>query len=248
MTIFPDFFRDPFSCGVLSRARKSGLVDIRLHDLRDWTQDPHRTVDDRPYGGDEGMVMKVEPIDAALAEISSRCAGETRKVLLSAQGRLFDQPAAARLAAMDSVVLVCGRYEGVDERVASHLVDEELSIGSYVLSGGEWAAGVVVDTVARLRPGVVGNASSTGRESFAPQAGGGVGILDFPQYTRPASYASPHSGTGSWDVPPVLLSGHHAEIARWRRHAAVAKTRANRPDLMSRSGPGAGSGPRGAEN
>ena len=233
VTIFPDFFRDPFSCGILSRARKSGLVEIRVHDLRDWASDVHRTVDDRPFGGDEGMVMKIEPIDSALAEISSQCAdGAGRKVLLSAQGRLFDQSAAERLAGLDDVVLVCGRYEGVDERVTKHLVDEELSIGNYVLSGGEWAAGVVVDSVARLCPGVVGNEASTKRESFAPLAGGRVGILDCPQYTRPARYQSPSAAGESWDVPGVLLSGHHEEIARWRREAALEKTRANRPDLL----------------
>ena len=233
MTIFPGFFRDPFSCGVLSRARNSGIVDIRVHDLRDWTSDVHRTVDDRPFGGDEGMVMKIEPIDAALAEISSQCAdGTAQKVLLSAQGRLFDQSAARRLAGHDEVILVCGRYEGVDERVAEHLVDEELSIGNYVLSGGEWAAGVVVDSVARLCPGVVGNEASTQRESFAPLVEGGIGILDCPQYTRPARYESTRSEGDSWDVPDVLLSGHHAEIASWRQRAALEKTRANRPDLL----------------
>ena len=233
VTIFPEFFQGPFSCGVLGRARESALIDIRIHDLRNWTSDMHRTVDDRPFGGDEGMVMKIEPIDSALAEISSLCGGgKPWKVLLSAQGTLFDQAVAERLAAMDTVVLVCGRYEGVDERVASHLVDEELSVGNYVLSGGEWAAGVVVDSLTRLRPGVVGNAASTRHESFAPQAGGGLGILDFPQYTRPARYISPHSQGGPWAVPEVLLSGHHAEIARWRRDAALAKTRANRPDLL----------------
>ena len=238
VTIFPDFFRDPLSCGVLGRAQASGLVEIRVHDLRNWTSDAHRTVDDRPFGGDEGMVMKIEPIDSALAEIGSQCPGNACKVLLSAQGALFDQAAAERLAGMDAVVLVCGRYEGVDERVASHLVDEELSIGSYVLSGGEWAAGVVIDSVARLLPGVLGNESSTRRESFATGAGGDVGILDFPQYTRPASYDSPHSESGPWDVPEVLLSGHHAEISRWRREAAMEKTRANRPDLLPDDGAG----------
>lgn len=233
MTIFPDFFRDPFSCGIVGRARNPGIVEIRVHDLRDWTSDVHRTVDDRPFGGDEGMVMKIEPIDSALAEISSQCAGGTAwKVLLSAQGRLFDQSAARRLAGHDEVILVCGRYEGVDERVADHLVDEELSIGNYVLSGGEWAAGVVVDSVARLCPGVVGNEASTERESFAPLAEGGLGILDCPQYTRPARYESARSEGENWDVPEVLLSGHHAEIARWRQRAALEKTRANRPDLL----------------
>ena len=237
MTIFPEFFRAPFSCGILSRAIASGLVGIEVHDLRDWTSDVHRTVDDRPFGGEEGMVLKIEPIDAALGDIRSRCAhGTTWTALLSAQGRVFDQSVARWLADRDEVVLVCGRYEGVDERVAQHLVDEELSIGNYVLSGGEWAAGVVVDSVARLRPGVVGNRASTQHESFAPLAGGGVGILDHPQYTRPASYKSPNALGERWDVPDVLLSGHHGEIARWRREAALAKTRANRPDLLKAPG------------
>lgn len=233
VTIFPDFFRGPFSCGVVGRAKDAGLVEIQLYDLREWTSDVHRTVDDRPFGGDEGMVMKIEPIDAALADISSQCPGGTAwKVLLSAQGTMFDQSAAQRLAGIDDVVLVCGRYEGVDERVAEHLVDEELSVGSYVLSGGEWGAGVIVDSVARLRPGVVGNADSTRRESFSPLESGGVGMLDCPQYTRPASYSSPRTAGQSWDVPEVLLSGHHGEVARWRQEAATKKTRANRPDLL----------------
>ena len=234
VTIFPAFFRDPLSVGILGRARDGGLVETRIHDLRDWTTDVHRTVDDRPFGGDEGMVMKVEPIDAALTDIWSQCAdGKAWTVLLSAQGRLFDQAAARQLASMDEIVLLCGRYEGVDERVARHLADDEVSIGSYVLSGGEWAAGVIVDSVARLVPGAVGNAASTARESFAPIDGGGIGILDHPQYTRPASYVSPRGPAEAWEVPPVLLSGHHREVARWRREAALRKTRENRPDLLA---------------
>lgn len=239
VTIFPGFFRGPLECGILGRARRSGLVNIEVHNLRTWTTDVHRTVDDRPFGGDEGMVMKIEPIDAALAEISARCTGGTAwKVLLSAQGRRFDQSCAQRLAAAErDLVLVCGRYEGVDERVAQHLVDEELSVGDYVLSGGEWAAGVIVDSVARLRPGAVGNAASTRRESFAPQDGEGVGILDYPQYTRPSRYAPQRLPGESWDVPEVLLSGHHGEVASWRRQAALEKTRANRPDLLRSGSP-----------
>lgn len=244
LTIFPEFFRDPFSFGILHRAKDAGLLEIRIHDLRDWTTDAHRTVDDRPFGGEQGMVMKIEPIDAALRDILSGCEnGEAWTVLLSAQGRIFDQTAAQRLAAMDEVVLLCGRYEGVDERVAQHLADEELSIGNYVLSGGEWAAGVIVDSVARLRPGVVGNEASTKQESFAPLDGGGIGILDHPQYTRPASYVSPCAPAEAWDVPEVLLSGHHAEVARWRREAALRKTRENRPDLLWRTGVRRGEAP-----
>ncbi len=235
MTIFPDFFRGPLDWGVPGRARATGLIDVEVHDLRNWTTDVHRTVDDRPYGGDEGMVMKIEPIDAALTSISAGCpAGRPWRILLSAQGHLFDQAVAQRLADRGGdVVLVCGRYEGVDERVAEHLVDEELSVGNYVLSGGEWAAGVILDSVTRLRPGAVGNEASIRRESFATERCGRVGILDYPQYTRPAQYSAGSAGGASWDVPDVLLSGHHAEVARWRQAAARSKTRLNRPDLWT---------------
>lgn len=238
VTIFPEFFRGPFSCGIVRRARDAGLVDLRIHDLRDWTSDRHRTVDDRPFGGGEGMVMKVGPIDAALADLQARSRGGTfRTVLLSAQGSIFDQDAARRLARADELALLCGRYEGVDERVAQHLADEEVSIGSYVLSGGELAAAVVADCVTRLLPGAVGNEASTRHESFAPTQRGGLGILDHPQFTRPASYESPRATGEPWGVPEVLLSGHHAEVARWRATAAERKTKANRPDLMrSREG------------
>ena len=234
VTIFPDFFRGPFSCGVVGRAKDAGLVEIQLYDLREWTSDVHRTVDDRPFGGDEGMVMKIEPIDAALADISSQCPGGAAwKVLLSAQGRMFDQSAAQRLAGIDDVLLVCGRYEGVDERVAEHLVDEELSVGSYVLSGGEWGAGVIVDSVSRLssRESSATRTRPAGNRSARWKAEAS-GVLDCPQYTRPASYSSPRSAGKSWDVPEVLLSGHHGEVARWRREAAIKKTRVNRPDLL----------------
>ena len=233
LTIFPEFFDGPFSCGVLGRARDAGLVEIVLHDLRKWTSDVHRTVDDRPFGGGEGMVMKVQPIDDALAEIAGHNGGDPPwRVLLSAQGKLVDQTVLQRLSGRSEIVLICGRYEGVDERVAQYLVDEELSVGSYVLSGGEWAAGAVVDGVARLCPGVVGNADSTRRESFTPLSSGALGVLDFPQFTRPAQYRPPRSPSQCWEVPAVLLSGHHGEVANWRRRAALEKTRANRPDLL----------------
>lgn len=237
LTIFPEFFQGPLSYGILGRARRAGLVAIEIHDLRNWTSDAHRTVDDRPFGGDAGMVMKLEPIAAAVADIATRAgSGSAWQVLLSAQGRLFDQTAAERLAGLKEVILVCGRYEGVDERVAQHLVDEELSVGNYVLSGGECAACVVVDAVVRLLPGVVGNQASTQHESFAPQQGGGLGILDCPQYTRPARFIPPQAVEESWNVPEVLLSGHHEEISRWRRRAAWEKTRVNRPDLLQQAG------------
>ena len=221
LTIFPEFFEGPFAHGVIKRARDTGAVEIRLHNLRDWTSDRHKTVDDRPFGGGEGMLLKPEPLFAAVESISGR-SGKT--VLLSAQGRLFDQKAANEYSGLADLLLICGRYEGVDERVAEHLADDELSIGNYVLSGGELAAAVVVDTVARLLPGVLGNESSAVFESF--QDGGHAGaMLDCPQYTRPAEFRG-------WKVPEVLLSGNHEEIRRWRRRAAVEKTARLRPDLM----------------
>ena len=238
LTIFGEFFDGPFDCGVIARSKKAGRIEIRFHDPRDYTSDVHRTVDDRPFGGDEGMVLKVEPIYLALEKIregwggaagkavsGEKAAKKTSTVVLSAQGRRFDQAVAARLAACDEVVLICGRYEGIDERVVEHLADEEISVGDFVLSGGEWACGVVIDCVARLLPGVLGNEASARRESFAPGQGSGVGILDFPYYTRPARFRD-------WEVPEVLLSGNHEKIRRWRRKAALGKTRGNRPDLL----------------
>jgi tRNA (guanine37-N1)-methyltransferase len=228
LTLFRPFFEGPFACGIVARAQSTGRIEIRFHELRDFTFDRHRTVDDRPFGGDEGMVLKIEPVFLALEKIragwAERKVENARTVLLSAQGRMFDQAAARRFAGYDEVALLCGRYEGVDERVAEHLVDEEVSIGNFVLSGGEWACGVVVDCVTRLLPGVLGNEASSRRESFE---GGeeSVGILDFPHYTRPAKFRE-------WEVPPVLLSGNHEEIRRWRRRAALGKTLKNRPELL----------------
>lgn len=223
ITIFPEFFQGPLGFGVVGKAIGSGVVDVAIHNLRDWTSDRHKTVDDRPFGGGEGMVLKCEPLFAAVeAILPDRSAG--RVVLLSAQGRRFDQSVARRLAGRDRVVLICGRYEGVDERVAEHLADEELSIGDYVLSGGELAACVVVDAVARLVPGVVGNADSTEFESF-----GEPGLLDCPHWTRPAEFRG-------WRAPEVLVGGNHAEIRELRRRAAEDKTARNRPDLLSERG------------
>jgi tRNA (guanine37-N1)-methyltransferase len=221
LTIFPEFFDGPFEHGVIKRARDTGAIEIRIHNLRDWTSNRHKTVDDRPFGGGEGMLLKPEPLFQAVESISGR-SGKT--VLLSAQGRLFDQKAANEYSRLPDLLLICGRYEGVDERVAEHLADDELSIGNYVLSGGELAAAVVIDTVARLLPGVLGNESSAVFESF--QDGGHAGaMLDCPQYTRPAEFRG-------WKVPEVLLSGNHEEIRRWRRRAALEKTARLRPDLM----------------
>lgn len=228
LTIFPEFFRGPFEHGVVARAIKSGLVEIRIHDLRDWTHDFHRTVDDRPFGGGAGMVLKPEPLfDAVESIFPARDPARRRVVLLSPQGRLFAQPDARRLAGYEEVLLICGRYEGVDERVSEHLADEELSIGNYVLSGGELAAAVVVDAAARLVPGVLGNEESPEMESFSVPEGAEspLGILDCPHYTRPAEFRG-------WRVPEVLLGGNHAEIRKWRLQAALEKTRRMRPDLL----------------
>lgn len=221
LTIFPEFFQGPFEHGVVGKALDAGLLKVVIHDLRNWTFDRHRTTDDRPFGGGEGMVMKPEPVFLAAETIlGARDRARQRVVLLSAHGPLYDQRAARRLSEFEEVLLICGRYEGVDERVSEHLADEEISIGNYVLSGGELAAAVVVDSVARLQPGVLGNEESSRNESFTEDG------LDWPHYTRPAVYRG-------WSVPDVLARGNHAEIARWRREAALEKTRRLRPDMTS---------------
>jgi tRNA (guanine37-N1)-methyltransferase len=222
LTIFPEFFRGPFEYGVVAKAREAGRLEIQIHDLRHWTYDRHRTVDDRPFGGGEGMLLKPQPLFEAVEAILPNRSEVARVVLLSAQGRLFEQKLAEDLARCDELLLICGRYEGVDERVAEHLADEEISIGDYVLSGGELGAAVMVDVVARLVPGVLGNEDSSRNESFSEER---EGLLDCPQYTRPAEFRG-------WKVPDVLLSGNHAEIKQWRRKASRAKTERLRPDLI----------------
>jgi tRNA (guanine37-N1)-methyltransferase len=232
VTIFPEFFVGPFERGVVAKARQSGRLEIQLYDLRNWTHDRHRTVDDRPFGGGEGMLLKPEPLFQAVEQILHRRTERTRVVLLSAQGRKFHQALAREYAALEDLVLICGRYEGVDERVAEQLADEEVSIGDFVLSGGELAAAMIVDAVSRLLPGVLGNEDSTRNESFSEETSG---LLDCPQYTRPADFRG-------WKVPDVLLGGNHEEIRRWRRQASLVKTRRNRPDLLPQEG-GAGVAP-----
>lgn len=224
LTIFPEFFQGPFEYGVIARGRESGALGIRIHNLRDWTPDRHKTVDDRPFGGGEGMVLKPEPLFAAVESIWPERAADRKVILLSAQGRRFDQAKARELSGASELLLICGRYEGVDERVAEHLADEELSIGDYVLSGGELAAAVVIDSIARLLPGVLGNEDSAVFESFAGPHG--TVMLDCPQYTRPAEFRG-------WKAPEVLLSGNHEQIRRWRKRAAMEKTARLRPDLLS---------------
>lgn len=244
VTIFPEFFRGPFEHGVVHKACEAGKLEILIHDLRNWTYDRHRTVDDRPFGGGEGMLLKPQPIfeavesiwperatpesaaelhqessDPAIGMDCEKLGREKKVVLLSAQGRKYDQSVAREFSGYDELLLICGRYEGVDERVALHLADEEISIGDYVLSGGELAAAVVVDSVARLLEGVLGNEDSAVHESFSQPD-----LLDCPQYTRPAEFRG-------WKVPDVLIGGNHAEIGKWRKAAALEKTQRLRPDL-----------------
>jgi tRNA (guanine37-N1)-methyltransferase len=225
ITIFPEFFREAIDCGILRRARNAGLVDVKAHDLRQWTTDKHHVVDDRPFGGGDGMILKPEPIFAGVEALTGTSRKEdypasTRVILLSAQGQVFSQALAQEISEKASqVVLLCGRYEGVDERVAEVLATEEISIGDYVLSGGEPAAMVLIDAIVRLVPGALGSETSALYESFSD------GLLDHPQYTRPPEFRG-------MKVPEVLLSGNHAEIERWRKEAALAKTRRQRPDLL----------------
>jgi tRNA (guanine37-N1)-methyltransferase len=228
VTIFPEIFAGPFDFGIVKRAITTGLIQIGVHDLRDYTVDRHRQVDDRPFGGGAGMVMKPEPLFRAVEDINSSRAA--RVVLLSPQGRLFSQQVARELAGLDRLVLICGRYEGVDERVVENVVDDELSIGDYVLSGGEIPAMVLVDATVRLLPGALGCESSIEQESFS-RTGDWQGLLDYPQYTRPANYRG-------LEVPQVLLNGNHGDIERWRRGKAIEKTLRRRPDLFEAGQPG----------
>ena len=247
LTIFPGFFRGPLDHGITRRACEMGLATISVHDLREFTHDKHRTVDDRPFGGGEGMVLKPEPLFECLQSlglasredrVNDGVAGRAKQsvILLSAQGQRFSQKIATELAALDRMVLICGRYEGVDERVADFLADRELSIGDYVLSGGEMAAAVVIEAIMRLLPGALGNEASARQESFTAPAEvktvqgadstcGSGGLLDYPHYTRPAEFRG-------MNVPEVLLSGNHEEIRRWRHQRALEKTLCNRPDLL----------------
>ena len=228
ITIFPEYFAGAFDFGIVRRARAARLVEIATHDLRGWTHDKHRMVDDRPFGGGDGMILKPEPLFEGVEALTGASDAhelegtKTRVVLLTPQGRVFDQRAAEELAtAAEQIVLICGRYEGVDERVVDVLVTDELSIGDYILSGGEPAAVVVIDALVRLLPGALGSETSAVHESFSE------GLLDYPHYTRPLEFRGRR-------VPEILLGGHHAEIARWRRRAALRKTKHNRPDLLER--------------
>ena len=250
ITIFPEFFSGPLDHGIVRRAREAGIIEVRAQDLREFTKDRHRTVDDRPFGGGEGMVLKPEPLFEAVESLLGHGVGDASKpgavdsktaiVLMSAAGKLFNQETARRYAQLERVILICGRYEGVDERVAEYLATEELSIGDFVLSGGELPAALVIDAVARLLPGALGNEASSQNESFSAlpsadpyfrvSAASRVSnhtLLDFPHYTRPAEFRG-------WAVPSVLIGGNHAEVANWRRAAALEKTLRNRPDLLAK--------------
>ena len=219
LTIFPEFFAGPFEFGIIRRAKQQGQIEVSIHDLRSFTTDKHHIVDDRPFGGDDGMVLKPEPIFRAVEAIRGTDE-RTAVVLLTPQGRVFRQAEAERFASnFTQLILLCGRYEGVDERVVQHLVTDEISIGDYVLTGGEIPAMVLVDAITRLLPNVLGSETSAVNDSFS------TGLLDFPNYTRPASF-------NGLDVPEVLLSGHHANIAKWRRQEALRKTLKMRPDLI----------------
>src|SRR5438046_6138362 len=230
LTLFPEICRAPLSESIMKRAQENGIIDLRIHNLRDWTRDKHHIVDDAPFGGGQGMVMKAEPIFAAVEELRGQTAEESkienRKskiIVMSPAGHRFDQQIAAQLSQESHLIIVCGHYEGVDHRVIEHLVDLEISIGDYVLTNGAIAAVVLVDAIVRFVPGVLGHEQSAVDDSFS------AGLLEAPQYTRPAEFRG-------WKVPDVLLSGNHAEIAAWRKQEALKRTRENRPDLLGRGG------------
>src|SRR3989344_6115425 len=222
VTIFPGMFKGPIDESILKRAQEKNLVEIEVHDLRQWTKDKHKTVDDSPYGGGPGMVMMVEPVDRAIRSLLAQQGDSLTKpkvILMTPQGKQFEQKKAQELSKLEHLIFICGHYEGVDERAREHLVDEEISIGDYVLTGGELPAMVVIDSVVRLIPGVLGKEASLDEESFSN------GLLEYPHYTRPEEFEE-------WKVPDVLLSGNHAEIAKWRKEQAVARTQQRRPDLL----------------
>ena len=225
LTLFPQMFQGPFNFSILKRAIDHGLVSINAHNIRDYTHDKHHTADDYAYGGGAGMILKPEPIFEAVESIKSDIKqeiGELSVILLTPQGRLFSQQIAQELSAYSHLIFICGHYEGVDERVREHLVTDEISIGDYVLSGGELAAMVVVDAVVRLLPGVLGSEASLVDDSHV------AGLLEYPQYTRPVEYRG-------WSVPEVLLSGNHAQIAKWRREQAIRRTQERRPELLDKA-------------
>ena len=221
LSIFPEMLSSPLGFSLLKKAQEKGLIKICLHDIRNWARDKHKMTDDAPYGGGCGMVMKVDPVAMAIGDIKEK-SDESVVVLMTPQGQTFNQKIAAQLAVKKQIMVICGRYEGIDERIRTHLVDREISIGDYILTGGEISALVLIDTVSRLVPGVLGNEESTHHESFAD------GLLEYPQYTRPADYKG-------WTVPEILVSGNHAEIELWRRHESLKRTYRRRPELLEKT-------------
>ncbi len=222
LTLFPETFDGPLRASILGRALREGVAEVHLHDIRAFATDKHAVVDDYAYGGGPGMVMKPEPLAAAIDSVREAAERPGRVVLLTPQGRLFNQQVVDQLAAEPRLILLCGHYEGIDERIREHLVDDEISIGDYVLSGGEYAAMVVIDAVVRRQPGTLGSADSLLEESHSD------GLLEYPQYTRPAEFRG-------WQVPDILLSGNHGEIAKWRRQQRIIRTAKRRPDLLQKA-------------
>jgi tRNA (guanine37-N1)-methyltransferase len=220
LSIFPEMLSSPLGFSLLKKAQERGLINVCLHDIREWANDKHKMTDDAPYGGGCGMVMKVEPVEKAIADIKEKT-NKSLVILMTPQGQTLNQKIVAQLAEKEQIIIICGRYEGVDERIRTQLVDQEISIGDYILTGGEFSALVLIDAVSRLIPGVLGNAESAESESFAN------GLLEYPQYTRPAAYKG-------WGVPEVLLSGKHAEIELWRRRESLKRTYTRRPDLLKK--------------
>ncbi|MBL7159652.1 tRNA (guanosine(37)-N1)-methyltransferase TrmD [Candidatus Microgenomates bacterium] len=216
LTLFPKMFKGPFDESIVKRAQEKGLVKISIHDLRKWSQDAHKTVDDRPYGGGAGMIMRVDVIERAILKIKNQ---KSKIILLTPQGKVFNQKTAKKLSKHDHLILICGHYEGIDERVRENLVDEEISIGDYILTGGELPAMIVTDAIVRLIPNVLKKPEAIKEESFSKN------LLEFPQYTRPADFKN-------WKVPKVLLSGDHKKIEKWRKKKALEKTKKRRPDLL----------------
>ena len=216
LTLFPKMFQGPFNESIIKRAQEKGLVEIKIHNLRKWTKDKHKTADDRPFGGGTGMILMIEPIYDALKELKKK---ETRVILLTPQGKIFNQKMAQNLSKEKHLIFICGHYEGIDERVREHLVDEEISIGDYVLTGGELPSMIVLDTLIRLIPGVLKKKEAIKDESFSSKS------LEYPQYTRPANFKG-------WQVPEALLSGDHKKIADWRKKKAIERTKKRRPDLL----------------
>ena len=221
LSIFPEMFASPLNFSLLKKAQDKGIINISLHDIRNWAEDKHKMTDDAPYGGGCGMVMKLEPIEKALAVVKKKQKENSTVVLMTPQGEIFNQKIAQELSAKKRIIIICGRYEGVDERIREHLVDREISIGDYILTGGELAAMVLIDAVSRFIPDVLGNPQSTQSESFSQN------LLEYPQYTRPSNYKG-------WTVPEVLLSGNHADIELWHKKESLRRTYKQRPDLLKK--------------